>query len=247
MFFVTRLLAFLLLSIFLVYPAFGQAGEQLDRAVLDSLYALSLNNNRSIAVSQLPVSSDWVHPPQTRSRPKSYVNEFFRQTATCYDTSRRFYLANDSLFFYPRDPVVTKDGNLLITGQCGKKNPPYYNGGFLIKTDTYGNVLWGHIYDSLGHKGYSYVNYVQVIELNDGSLAMVGRTNNPVTGNDDIIVTKTTSAGVIIWNKSYKSRLWTSGNSSTAYFSVQEIKQILIQVTCLFVETSGGKAGQSCG
>jgi gliding motility-associated-like protein len=67
--------------------------------------------------------------------------------------------------------------------------------------------------------------HVQVIELKDGSLVMVGRTNNPVTGNDDIIVTKTTNAGVIIWNKTYKSRLWTSGNSSTAYFSVQEIKQ----------------------
>jgi gliding motility-associated-like protein len=61
-------------------------------------------------------------------------------------------------------------------------------------------------------------------ELSDGSIILAGNTNNYATENDDVIITKLTTNGDIIWNKIYKSRFWGNGNGSTDYFYIQQIK-----------------------
>lgn len=146
------------------------------------------------------------------------------QNSVCFDTSARKFLYHDSLYFYSYTPAPTADGNLLISGEYVTYSP-YSYGGFLLKCDYNGNVLWTKLYDSTGHSGYNYFNYYMVKELSDGSILLGGSTSNQVTDNDDVILTKTDNAGNITWNKIYKSRIWTNGNGSADFFYIQDMKQ----------------------
>jgi len=143
----------------------------------------------------------------------------------CYDTSSRFFIKNDSLRLFAHETCKTADGNILVPGEYEIKAPPYLWGGFLMKCDEYGNVLWARSYDSADHHGYSYLTYSKVIELSDGSIVMAGRTNNLVTENYDLIVTKTYKDGHIQWSKVYKSRLWRHGDGSSAYYVLEDLEQ----------------------
>ena len=82
-----------------------------------------------------------------------------------------------------------------------------------MKTDDYGTVLWTKLYDSIGHRVYSFINYYNVIELKDGSILLAGSTstNNNFNIEADFILTKTDNTGNIIWSKTYTSRIWGTG------------------------------------
>jgi len=53
---------------------------------------------------------------------------------------------------------------------------------------------------------------------------MAGRTNNLVTENYDLIVTKTDNTGFIQWSKVFKSRLWGHGDGSSSYYVLEDLK-----------------------
>ena len=146
-------------------------------------------------------------------------------SVVCYDTSSRFFIKSDSYRLFAHQSYKTADGNLLVSGECISKSAPYLWGGFLMKCDEYGNLLWAQRYDSADHVGDSYINYSKVIELKDGSVVMAGRTNNLVTENYDLIVTKTDNMGLIQWSKVYKSRLWGHGDGSSSYYVLEDLKQ----------------------
>jgi gliding motility-associated-like protein len=148
-----------------------------------------------------------------------------RQASICSDTSGRFFLKSDSVFYYSYTPAQTADGNLLLSGEFATRNSPYNYGAFLLKCDYDGNIIWNKLYDSANSVRYNYFNFHKVIELSDGSIMIAGYTNNQTTENDELLLVKTDNSGNIIWNKTYKSRLWTNGNGSADYFYVQDFKQ----------------------
>jgi gliding motility-associated-like protein len=145
-------------------------------------------------------------------------------TSVCYDTSARFFLSNDSFYCYTNSPYVTQDGNLLHTGGIVRYGQ-YASSAAVLKTSFNGNLIWGKRYDSANNIIYNGSSYYRVIELLDGSLLLAGYTNNNVSGNDDLVFTKTDNNGNIIWSKTYKSRLWGTGHGSADYFYVQQMKQ----------------------
>ena len=161
----------------------------------------------------------------TRQQQQWPVINIQNTVTTCYDTSRRSFIINDTAFFYTYDPYPAADGTFFISGQFSKPNPPYNNGGFLARLDHKGNVLWHRSYTWQNQNGYVYLNYPRVMELRDGNIFLAGFTGDPVTGNDDIVFTRTDNLGNIIWSKIYKSRLWGSGNGSADYYYVQQMKQ----------------------
>ncbi|MFT3909332.1 MAG: gliding motility-associated C-terminal domain-containing protein [Ferruginibacter sp.] len=149
-----------------------------------------------------------------------------KTNSICHDTSGRIILINDTVVYYTKDPYPTADGNYLLSGQYILNLPPYTKGGgFLLKFDINGNILWHKIYDSLNNTGYNFLNYYNVMELRDGSIFLAGSTNNQITGNDDLVFTRLDNAGNLVWSKVYKSRLWGNGSGSADYYYVQQMKE----------------------
>ncbi len=115
---------------------------------------------------------------------------------------------------------------LLIAGSYSDYTSGFTrNKAYILKTDESGNVIWGKTYDSLNHVSYSTIYYYKTLELQNGNLILVGKTNNLATNNEDLLLTKTDNTGNIIWSKKYKSIVWTNGNGSADYYYVQQIKE----------------------
>ncbi|TCJ17706.1 gliding motility-associated C-terminal domain-containing protein [Flaviaesturariibacter flavus] len=221
----------LLLTLFLIITSsavFAQPGKgPYTHRQLDSLHLLA----------QLFSPRTYTPAPLTAARGGMRRGKALRQAApvagpgrfaaVCSDTSSRVFLQTDSITFYSNDPYLTRDGHILLSGQYSKWNGTLTNKGFMQKTDQKGNTVWLHTYDSLRSlQRYNYINYTKVLELRDGSLFLVGRTNRTSGSNDDIIFTKTDAQGNIIWTKLYKSRLWPrAGNGSSDYWVPHEVKE----------------------
>ncbi len=153
-------------------------------------------------------------------------SRFLNNTSSnCFDTSRISYIINDSLFFYSSDPISSADGNFLMTGVYVSSFYNNVSGGYLIKLDHRGNVLWHRIYNLQNTTEYLNISYSKVLELKDGSILLSGTTNSRVTGNDNIIFTKTDNQGNIIWSKIYKSRLWLTGGGSSAFYYIKQMNE----------------------
>jgi gliding motility-associated-like protein len=146
--------------------------------------------------------------------------------ANCQDTSSRIAIVKDSIHFYVTNPATTRNGDLLVSGE-------YYNywdtvsssKGFLIRTDKYGHVRWAKLYDSLNHVNYHYLNYYNLIELNDGSILLAGSSTDRSSENDDMVLTKVDANGNIIWSREYYARTWQRGNGSADWFYIMQMKQ----------------------
>lgn len=147
--------------------------------------------------------------------------------SNCIDTSSRFFLQKDSCFFYVFDCIRARDGNLLLSGEYNKfANDILYAKGFLMKCTENGMVLWARLYDSINPvRQGDYISYYQIAEKQDGSIMLGGVTNNFVTGNQDLIITKTDNSGNLTWSKIYKSRLWTQGSGSADYYYLQQMTE----------------------
>ena len=150
----------------------------------------------------------------------STANTRFLGKLDCIDTSSSFVINTDSVVLYAGNPVKTADDNLLISGLYWYfSNNAFVEKGFLLKTDTYGNVLWTQLYTSPDNEINSYINYTNVEELKDGSILLVGFINGK------LIVTKTDNRGNINWSKVYNSRIW--GTEAPDRYSIQQIKEDL--------------------
>jgi hypothetical protein len=146
-------------------------------------------------------------------------------TSKCIDTSGKFSLSEDSTTVYADAIARTQDGNTLVCGTYPwQYNPNYVESGYLFKCDDDGNVLWAKRYDSANLN--SYINYYKILELHDGTILLGGTLEDRVTGNDNVLLTRTDANGNIIWSKIYKSRLWTrTGNSSYTYYLIKDMKE----------------------
>ena len=144
---------------------------------------------------------------------------------TCFDTSQRSFVINDTAYFFSREPYPSADGNIFLSGLFASSSGAYNYGGFLAKLDYKGHVLWHRTYSWQNKAGYYFINYYRVMELQDGSIFLGGITNDLVNGNNNIIYTKTDKNGNVIWSKIYKSRLWGPGSGSADYYYIQQMKE----------------------
>jgi gliding motility-associated-like protein len=157
-----------------------------------------------------------------------------RQTSplseVCYTISGRDFLYQDSLILWTGDPTFTADGNVIVSGEFADYSTAgigsvLIDGGFCMKTDMEGNVIWAKLYDSTAHTDFDYMNYFKSIELRNGSILLAGRTTNKFSKNDDFVLTMLDNNGNIIWLKTYESKFWQGFNGSGDYFLLQDLKE----------------------
>lgn len=101
----------------------------------------------------------------------------------------------------------TSDDGYLIVGSTnsfdlGKKDI------WLIKTDNQGDMIWNKTYGGAGYETAS-----EVLQTNDGGIAIFGYTDSFGAGNRDMWLIKTDNEGNIIWEKTYGGKQDDQGNS----------------------------------
>ena len=204
----------------------------------DSLYRLNTSRVSNLlppTTAQLPAAM--FTQPKNAIRPRSdkaggngqqaNLPGSNRMAATvCYTVSGRNFLRQDSLRMWPGDPAITADGNVLVPGEWADYAPnPTTSGGFCMKTDPDGNVLWARLFDSSARTNGDFINYFKVLELKDGTILLAGRTENRTTVSHDLIITKLDNAGNILWSKTYQSRFWQRGNGSDDFFILHDLRE----------------------
>jgi gliding motility-associated-like protein len=149
------------------------------------------------------------------------------EQSVCYAISGRNFLFQDSIFLYTGDPSLTADGNVIVSGEYSDYSiqPLVSAGGFCMKTDLQGNIIWAKLFDSTVHKKFGYINYIKSLELSDGSILLAGRTSNDIYVSADFILTKLDKNGKLIWTKTYQSRLWQGFNGSGDHFALNDLKE----------------------
>lgn len=218
---------FFLLSIFTCISGFSQRSSYASSLRgLDSLSLISQLHNKSKSNFISDFSSPG-HSLQQYLKKRVQPGSLLRTEKICFDTAERFFIKNDTITYYPRTPVHTRDGNFLLVGEYATYSVAngLHSGGSLMKVDEKGTILWSKLYDSVGVQTPWYLYYYKVIELADGSIIMAGGVNNTIANNDDFIVTKTNSNGQIIWSKTFTSRFWVSGHGSADFYRLQQMKQ----------------------
>jgi gliding motility-associated-like protein len=196
---------------------------------LDSLHAIQYkqfrgkNNKRIIHPQAGSVKRQY---PVATSRSGSMPAQSPNLTI-CYDTSGRFFLYNDTITLYPLASTLSADGKILVTGEfVDWRVTPVRSGGFIMKSSDSGEVAWMRTWDTLlTNTGYDISWYYRIVELQDGSIAIAGHSNDRETENDDLSILRVSSTGSLIWNRVYKSRFWTRGNGSADYFWIKDMKQ----------------------
>jgi gliding motility-associated-like protein len=144
----------------------------------------------------------------------------------CYVVSGRDFLVQDSLYLWAGDPSLTADGHVIVSGQFAEfSKTPYSYGGFCMKTDFEGNVVWARLYDSTGGQAFDFMTYFRSLELKDGSILLAARTTNDVTGNHDFALTKLDKDGNIIWLKTYESKFWRGYHGSGDVFGLKTLAE----------------------
>lgn len=142
-----------------------------------------------------------------------------KSTSVCYTISGREFLFQDSVMMWTMQPTITADGNVLVSGEFADySKTPITDGGFCMKTDFEGNIIWAKLYDSSERKDWNFLNLFQSLELRNGTILLAGRTENKTSGNEDFVLMKIDATGNPIWTKTYTSKFWQGYHGSGNYF-----------------------------
>jgi gliding motility-associated-like protein len=139
---------------------------------------------------------------------KIITNSVDKPTGTaCNDTSARLVYRKDSLWFANDYLTKTRDGNILIPGfelNVLKNQIDAH----LLKVTQQGDTLWSKLMQVGYNKQFN--DLYKAFELNDGSLLLVGDINVPMpqNGRSDFMMMRLTSTGDLIWEKTFKTKLW---------------------------------------
>ncbi len=111
--------------------------------------------------------------------------------------------------------IETRSGNFIIVGFT---NSPGYSHGnhdvWLQKIDDKGNTIWRRSYGEINHEvGYD------VMELDNGSLLVLGYKDFYGDAGKDTYLFKTDSTGGVLWEKTFGS----SGEYDEIGYSIQEV------------------------
>jgi len=96
--------------------------------------------------------------------------------------------------------VQTSDGGYALAGTIYTFGSIYADEsyGYLVKTDSLGNMEWSKTYG-----GTDYITAHSVVQADDGGFAVAGRTRYFGAGNSDAWLVKTDSLGNTQWRKIY--------------------------------------------
>ena len=148
-------------------------------------------------------------------------------SSACSDTSGRYFLEKDPLFFYVNGNIRCADGSILAIGQYVNRLDNSISGGFLLKSNDKGVAQWTRLYNStVAARPFTQCYYYKLLELKDGTLLLAGKSLNPANGHYDLLLTQVDKKGSIIWSKTYASKLWVmNGSGSPDYFYVVDMQQ----------------------
>ncbi len=111
-------------------------------------------------------------------------------------------------FGYPNAPYAigwavlqARDGGYAVIGTTRLSGPTGYSSGYIIKTDSSGNMQWNKTYGGTG-----YESWWNVVQTPDNGYAAVGVTNSSGAGGMDLWLVKMDSSGNMQWNKTYGGR-----------------------------------------
>lgn len=174
------------------------------------------NTNARRLVTPVKLAAGAITNPNIGARTASTV---------CYVISGRDFLQQDSLILYTNDPCTTADGNVIMVGeyQYFPTGPGYNTGGFVMKTDMQGNMIWGKLYDSLSVRD-DVVYYGKALELKNGNILVFGRAPRDV-GNYDLVLTMLDKNGNLLWVKSFESRFWQGFHGSGDRFDINKLME----------------------
>lgn len=144
----------------------------------------------------------------------------------CDKVSSRNFVYQDSITMWTGTASVAADGHIVIPGEYER----YYDtgsdiGGFCIKTDWEGNVIWAKLYDSVASATPHFLNYFHSLALQDGRILLAGRLTNNTTNQADFILTLLNSDGDIIWNRVYEHSLWQGFSGSGDAFGMNSMEE----------------------
>jgi gliding motility-associated-like protein len=145
----------------------------------------------------------------------------------CYTISGRDFLFQDSIVMFTGPPTLTADGNVIVSGEFAdySQSPLFTVGGFCMKTDLKGNVIWAKVFDSLDKTNFDFLNFFNSTELKNGNILLSGRTLNSFSKNNDFILAMLNKEGDLLWHKTYESKFWQGFNGSGDYFFVKELEE----------------------
>ncbi|RYF93172.1 MAG: hypothetical protein EOO02_24445, partial [Chitinophagaceae bacterium] len=124
--------------------------------------------------------------------------------------------------FYPTRVIKTSDNQMLVVGQTIVYPNYLISRGLIMKTDQEGNPAWINMVGRADNPSYHYINYWDVVEITDGFIAF-GTTENHSNYNHDLILTKISPAGTVIWHRIFKSKYWTNDHGSPDYFGAPKL------------------------
>jgi len=198
---------------------------------LDSIYKLAtvdLSQSRAWESGATPLAKPMldqgiVSPSTATKFPFRYNASSRPGTTVCSVVSGRNFLYKDTIYLYAGEPTLTRDGNVIVSGEYfDYLASPRKNGGFCMKTDYNGNVIWSRVYDSTATSHF-FINYYKSLELKNGDILLGGRSTNRITISNVLIITRLDNTGNIIWSKTYQSRLWQAGNGSADAFNFRQL------------------------
>lgn len=201
--------------------------QKLSPRELDSINAMELFGQR-VLVNKIKLKSPGGRDGKPVNIPQPIASALANQstgTIYCYDTSARFLIKTDGYTYYPYTTIRTKDNKLLSSGEY-VHNSENQAGGFAMKTDEYGNIIWAKIFDSALGKPLGFLSYYQLLELKDGSVIMAGAIPEPQTQVYNVIFTRIDANGNILWSRTYQASVWRgTGHSSDNYFYLNQVAQ----------------------
>ncbi len=95
----------------------------------------------------------------------------------------------------------TSDGGFLVAGLTSSYGAGSYD-LFLLKTDSFGAMLWNHTYGGSGADGNSSWGISGQV-TSDGGYMVCGNTSSYGAGSNDVLLIKTDNVGSLQWAKTY--------------------------------------------
>lgn len=172
----TNALGNVIWSTYITSPANYQVGLNSIRQLADSSYIVG-------GIHKIPVSS--IHKKAV------YLAKLSKNGQVIWENN----IVGNNIDYDVFSMELAKDGGMLVAGSRYTAN--FDADGFLIKTDSVGNLLWRKIYNISDH---SYIS--QIEELNNGKFALYGSVVHPgYSGNSQVFLANADESGCIFSNQ----------------------------------------------
>lgn len=177
---------------------------------LHSLSLLSKDKDNRILHAQPGMDNEHVTSGRTKAYKPLVVPSIPARSlsgGTCIDTSVRLVYRKDPVAFANDWITKTRDGNILIPG-WEYNYQTFEAGPHLIKCTQQGDTIWSRLIKAGFPNRFSDV--YKAFELNDNSILLVGNMDIPMpyNGRNDLMMLRVTATGRLIWEKTFKTRLW---------------------------------------